>query len=333
MSRLLSIVMPAYNASTHIGDAISSLQRQTYADWELIVVDDRSTDSTCRKVADFAESDRRIRLICRSDNSGGAFTPRTEAVAAAEGEYVVELDADDLIDADYLQAIADRIAQTGADAVFGNMTFLRPDGSREPLASSVDRMSVVAGRDYLKSTLDGWRDGCKGAIRRDIYLRSCQSQAIDGRAMSADELLTRIILINSDKVAFVTPTYFYRVNPHSVTRQKSIRMFDVLDTDLRLRRLIDMHFSDGAAERVMVNNQSVADLWSCLREYAGFDFATESDRRKVREMLDRAYKAADISGALKRMGLRRTLALFGGPTAVTYLFRLLNAIGKGKQRI
>ncbi|MCM1504199.1 MAG: glycosyltransferase family 2 protein [Muribaculum sp.] len=333
MPHLLSIVMPAYNASPHIGDAILSLQRQTYADWELIVVDDLSTDSTCRKVADFAVADPRISLVRRKVNSGGAFIPRTEAVSAASGEFIVELDADDLFSPDYLQVIADRIAKTGAEVVFGNMTFMHPDGSLLPLTSGAERNSVVAGRDFIIATLDGWRDGCKGAIKRDLYLRSCQSPEIDPSSMSADELLTRIILLNADKVAFSDPTYYYRVNPKSITQRRSIQQFDILDTDLRLRRIIYAHFAPGSDERRRMNDQSVADLWSCLREYAAFKFRSGSDRRRVREMIMRAYKAADISTSSKRMGLRRTLALMAGPSAVINTFKLLNAIGKGKQRL
>ena len=67
----VSIVMPAYNASQYIEATIDSVIRQTEPDWELIVIDDCSTDDTRHKVSTLAESDSRIRLIALEKNFGG----------------------------------------------------------------------------------------------------------------------------------------------------------------------------------------------------------------------------------------------------------------------
>ena len=90
---LVSIVMPAYNAAAFISDAISSVLAQTYEEFELVVVNDGSTDATADAVASF--SDGRIRLFTLAKNSGLA-AARNEGILRASGDFVAWLDADDL---------------------------------------------------------------------------------------------------------------------------------------------------------------------------------------------------------------------------------------------
>ena len=89
----VSVVMPAYNAASTIGSAMRSVALQTHRDWELIVVDDGSTDQTAELAAAAAAADRRIRLI-RQRNQGVA-AARNAGIEAATGRYLAFLDADD----------------------------------------------------------------------------------------------------------------------------------------------------------------------------------------------------------------------------------------------
>jgi glycosyltransferase involved in cell wall biosynthesis len=97
-----SIVIPAYNAASTIGAAIESVLAQTRGDFELIVVDDGSTDGTARSVEQYSSD--RIRLI-RQANAGQA-SARNTALKAARGEYVSLLDSDDLWLPTYLEEMA-----------------------------------------------------------------------------------------------------------------------------------------------------------------------------------------------------------------------------------
>jgi teichuronic acid biosynthesis glycosyltransferase TuaG len=90
----VSVVMPAYNAEATIASAMASVRDQTDAGWELIVVDDGSTDRTAEIAAAAAAADKRIRLI-RQRNQGVA-AARNAAIEAATGRYLAFLDADDL---------------------------------------------------------------------------------------------------------------------------------------------------------------------------------------------------------------------------------------------
>lgn len=103
MAPVVSIITPFLNAEAFLGDAIASVRRQTLLDWELLLVDDGSTDGSLAIALAAADSDKRIRLIERSAESNrGAAAARNAGIAAARGNFVAFLDADDLFDADKL---------------------------------------------------------------------------------------------------------------------------------------------------------------------------------------------------------------------------------------
>ncbi len=97
---LVSIIMPAYNAATFIQETIQSVINQTHQNWELLIVDDASTDDTIAQVQAF--EDKRIRLITLATNSGAAIA-RNTAIEQSRGEYLAFLDSDDLWVADKLE--------------------------------------------------------------------------------------------------------------------------------------------------------------------------------------------------------------------------------------
>ena len=95
MSELVSIITPTYNAEKFIAETLKSVQNQTYQNWEMILVDDASTDETVKIISDFVEKDSRIKLFKLEKNSGNGFA-RNIALEKAVGKYIAYLDADDL---------------------------------------------------------------------------------------------------------------------------------------------------------------------------------------------------------------------------------------------
>lgn len=92
---MVSIIMPAYNAEKYIEQAIQSVLQQTYTDWELIVIDDGSSDNTVTILSKLAELDSRIVFLQNEENRGVSHT-RNRAVLLAKGEWIAFLDSDDL---------------------------------------------------------------------------------------------------------------------------------------------------------------------------------------------------------------------------------------------
>lgn len=91
---MISVIMPAYNASSFIGEAIESILNQTYKDFEFLIVDDGSTDGTLDIIQQYAEQDSRIRVF--ENNHGGANKARNTAIEAAKYAWIACLDADDV---------------------------------------------------------------------------------------------------------------------------------------------------------------------------------------------------------------------------------------------
>ncbi|MSR05475.1 MAG: glycosyltransferase family 2 protein [Gemmatimonadetes bacterium] len=94
--QLVSIVLPMYNAASYLPQTIESVISQTYARWELIVVDDHSTDRSLEIVNRYAGDDPRIRIVQMPANSGRPAVPRNAGLRGVRGDWVAFIDADDL---------------------------------------------------------------------------------------------------------------------------------------------------------------------------------------------------------------------------------------------
>lgn len=101
MSELVSIIMPSYNTARFIKETVDSVLAQSYTNWELLIVDDCSTDNTDDVVAQFSD-DPRIKYIKNSKNSGAAES-RNRALREAKGKWIAFLDSDDLWEPDKLK--------------------------------------------------------------------------------------------------------------------------------------------------------------------------------------------------------------------------------------
>ena len=94
MNEKVSIITPCYNGAKYIGETIESVMAQTYSDWEMLIVNDGSSDNSAEVVTGYAQKDNRIRLI--NQKNGGSANARNHGIREAEGRYIALLDADDL---------------------------------------------------------------------------------------------------------------------------------------------------------------------------------------------------------------------------------------------
>lgn len=111
-----TIIMPAYNVDAYIEDAIHDVLEQSWSNWNLIIVDDCSTDQTGMIVDAYAEADSRIHVI-HHDVNKGLPAARNSGLREAKGDYVLFLDPDDRYDLDLLATVADAVHKLPADLV------------------------------------------------------------------------------------------------------------------------------------------------------------------------------------------------------------------------
>lgn len=144
---LVSVIMPAYNAENYIRDAITSVIDQTIADWELIIVDDCSTDRSYEIAATMALADERIRVLKNEVNSGVAKT-RNRGIRYAEGQYIAFLDSDDVWISEKLERQLDMIGISDAAICYCSYQIIGPLG--EPVKADYLVPPKVTFADILK---------------------------------------------------------------------------------------------------------------------------------------------------------------------------------------
>ena len=114
----LSVIVPVYNTEKYLRECIDSILAQTFTDFELILVDDGSTDGSGIICDEYADKDPRVQVI--HQQNGGATVARRSGVRIARGEYVTFVDSDDWIDSDFYAPMIEKIKETGADVLVCN---------------------------------------------------------------------------------------------------------------------------------------------------------------------------------------------------------------------
>ncbi|MEO0957294.1 MAG: glycosyltransferase [Pseudomonadota bacterium] len=152
----ISVVMPCYNAAAHLRETIASLQAQTLECWELIAIDDGSTDRTSEVLTKAAEGDLRIRVL-RIPNGGPSRARNVGVLGLARSPLVAFLDADDLCRPRRLARIVEHFtARPRSAAAYGRVSFFRGDAACPDTASTIRRRpldaSVLLGENPVCTT-------------------------------------------------------------------------------------------------------------------------------------------------------------------------------------
>ena len=113
--KLISVIIPVFNAAAHIANCIESLLRQTYSNLEIILINDGSTDNSRQMCEKYASADKRILLI-NTENSG-AYSARNKGLSHANGDYIGFADADDTLEPDMYEYLIGKAEAYNADLV------------------------------------------------------------------------------------------------------------------------------------------------------------------------------------------------------------------------
>ena len=138
----VSIIVPVYNAEKTIERCVNSILNQTYKDFELLLLDDGSTDGSGMICDDYAKRDVRVR-VCHKENSGVSDT-RNQGIDMAEGEYLQFVDSDDWIIPEATGFFFRAAAEHGCDMVIGD--FYRVIGERVAQKGTIEKDGIQIGR-------------------------------------------------------------------------------------------------------------------------------------------------------------------------------------------
>lgn len=149
-SVLVSVIMPAYNVARFIEAAISSVLSQSLTDWELLVIDDCSTDNTYEIAAKM--EDPRIQVLRNEKNSGVART-RNRGIELAKGKYIAFLDSDDIWHPQKLERQIARLESAGADITYCSYAIIDANGKKtraDYLVSPIATYGDILKENYIQ---------------------------------------------------------------------------------------------------------------------------------------------------------------------------------------
>jgi len=159
---LISIIMPAYNCEKYIAAAVQSVIEQTYDNWELIIVNDCSTDNTPNIIKDFQRKDSRIKIYENAQNLGVSAT-RNRCISEASGEWVAFLDSDDMWDARKLDLQIKYAQKNTAGFIFTGASYIDENG--EKYKGIFEIPEKAAYKDLLKQNVIS----CSSAMAKREY--------------------------------------------------------------------------------------------------------------------------------------------------------------------
>ena len=148
-SHLVSIVVPVYNAARFIDETINTVLDQTYTNWELLLIDDKSTDESVKLIKPYLAKDKRIKLFSNKQNSGAAIS-RNKGIDAAKGRYIAFLDADDLWLPTKLEKQVAFMQKQGCAFSFTGYEFADENG--KPNGKKVRVPATITYKQALKNT-------------------------------------------------------------------------------------------------------------------------------------------------------------------------------------
>ena len=229
----VSIIMPAYNVEAYVGDAIRSALAQTFTDFELIVVDDGSTDGTAQVVRALARADSRITLVQQANR--GLAGARNSALRASRGEFFALLDSDDLWEPTFLaEQLAILHARPEVDIVTGNGWYLGGAQHGQPARPHPDPRPTP---DLGSIIGDEWSVFIMSVFRRNVYTKIGPFDE-SMRSNEDYDFWLRAAVAGLTFARHDTPLGYYRIRTDSLSASNVRMLRGILHVYTKLRPVI-----------------------------------------------------------------------------------------------
>lgn len=220
----ISIIVPVYNVDTLLSKCLNSILSQTISDYELIIVDDGSTDMSGKICDDYKEKDKRI-IVIHQQNQGSS-AARNAGLALAKGKYLSFIDSDDWVEPDYLQNMLDCIVTNQADMVISAYFFDKSNNSRisENKPLTLEKEAILDGFYSNQLHAGLWNKMITRKIVIDNNLTFSKYNYYEDMVFSTQ------LTIAANSFAYCSkPSYHYFSNSSSLTNDtneyKRFRMF------------------------------------------------------------------------------------------------------------
>jgi glycosyltransferase involved in cell wall biosynthesis len=232
----ITVLLPIYNGAAYLEETLQSLKKQSFADFEVLCIDDCSSDESAQIVHRYATEDSRFIYLNTGVNLGSAPKAINHAAPKASGQRFVYSSQDDIFSEDWLEKLHARALATGADAVLPDVIFYHANGikDRKIIGYHNDRSAIISGKEAFVASLDWSISG--NALWPMSFLKN---RGFEDFGAFADEYTVRRFFLDCSKVAFCDAVFYYRQdNTGAITKRPSATLLDIPDTSLRLWHLI-----------------------------------------------------------------------------------------------
>lgn len=211
----VSVILPIYNAQKYLCDAIESVLTQTWANVELICIDDGSTDDSFNIVSAYAAADQRV-IVLQQENRGAGLA-RNRGMAVARGDYITFIDSDDVMQSDYLQEMVKKAYEAKADVVIGGMSYWWGGRVRKRQASALEleflpHKEVFSCKDIPFYIFNITHDGAIGKLFEKNFIRKYELSFLPLKR-AEDFYFVNLALLQAERITVIpNEGYWYRTN-------------------------------------------------------------------------------------------------------------------------
>ena len=241
-----SVIVPVYNVADYLQGCVDSLLAQDCGDWELILVDDGSTDGKCPALCDgFAARYPELVRVIHQPN-GGLGAARNTGIEAARGDYLLFVDSDDTLEPQSLERLSACVDRTGADMVIFHYCYVTEQGEQpgEPRLSAVTGKPVTLAEE--PDLLLDSPSACFRLWKRELFADG--SIRFPGRVWYEDLCTTPKALLRARRIVQLPDSFYrYLLRPGSIMRNDNLRRnLEILDA---LETVRAWYEREGALER------------------------------------------------------------------------------------
>jgi|WetSurMetagenome_2_1015567.scaffolds.fasta_scaffold144365_2 glycosyltransferase involved in cell wall biosynthesis len=229
----ISIFMPVYNGGKYIETSIASVLQQTFDDFELVCVDDSSTDNSYNVLLGLANIDSRIKVY-KKKHEGNVPSSWIFILPYLRGNFIQYMSQDDLMAKDLLEKCYNRYVETNADVIVPNMEYYYEDHIKNSVIKGLGD-KIITGRDAFILSLF-WKIHGFALWKTSLF----KGTDFDKNVYNNDEYVTRLHFFCSKKVAFCDSWFYYRQdNKNAITKtsNKSYQI-DSLETDYKILHIL-----------------------------------------------------------------------------------------------
>ncbi len=288
---MISVIIPVYNGGKHLQNLMDCLCVQTLTDFEVLFVDDGSTDETAEKLEQICEQTLPFRVLVTHQKNAGVSAARNCGLSQASGDYVCFVDVDDRISKDYLELLFQAVCSTKKNVAMGYIT-------RE-LAELQDRSGaepiVVSKNDFLREFL--YR-GIRFSICAGIFSRKCLEQYglkfPVGYRYSEDVYFLWQLFAQEDALAVLPcAIYYYYDNPVSaMNRKMDLNRLQAIELMRKLEPVMRENAPEFSDEfcRYAVARHHWSILWQAARRLASYsEFQQYCSHFEMKKELKKLY--------------------------------------------